>query len=339
MIPDMWYAVLESSEVRKGQPRGFRRLGEDLVFWRDSSGQIAVMNDRCPHRSASLSRGKIIGDNIQCPFHGFQFNSAGLPQLIPANGRNGSRPAGPKCVTRVAREAHGLVWIWNGSPCAEYPQLPWFDDLEGLTCSSFQAHWDTHYTRAIEGMLDVSHLPFVHARTIGRRNSTLVNGPYTTIQDGKIRVWPDNQPDTGLPAIKPTELPPPDKPPGLLFNFPNLWQLRIAAGMRIVNIIVPVDDEATVIYLRTYQGMTRNRLFGWLFTETSNIMNRYVLREDYKIARNQRPKRSGLEIGEHFIPADRPIALYLQHKRQMQRLSGIKEESPHASRAPQGVAV
>ena len=103
-------------------------------------------------------------------------------------------------------------------------------------------------------MLDVSHLPFVHARTIGRRDSTLVNGPYATMQNGKIRVWPDNQPDNGLPATKPAELAPPDKPPGLLFNFPNLWQLRIAAGMRIVNVIAPVDDENVVIYVRTLSG-------------------------------------------------------------------------------------
>ncbi len=323
----MWYAVLESSQVRKGKPAGFRRLGENLVFWRDSSGRIAVMNDRCPHRSAQLSLGKIVAGNIQCPFHGFQFNSLGAPQLIPANGRNGPRPEVISCQTRVAREAHGLIWVWTGAPRSDYPPLPWFDDLEGFTWSGFHTQWDTHYTRAIEGMLDVSHLPFVHPRTIGRRDSTLVNGPYTTLQNGKIRVWPDNQPDNGLPATKPTELAPPDKPPGLSFNFPNLWQLRIAAKMRIVNVMAPVDDDNVVIYLRTYQGFTRNRLLGGLFTRTSNLMNRYVLGEDYRIARSQRPKKSGLEIGEHFIPADRPVALYLQYRRQMQRAAEANEAS------------
>ncbi|NJL56574.1 Rieske (2Fe-2S) protein, partial [bacterium] len=55
MIPNMWYAVVDSAEVKMGKPYGLRRMGEDLVFWRDAHGKIVVMLDRCPHRSAKLS--------------------------------------------------------------------------------------------------------------------------------------------------------------------------------------------------------------------------------------------------------------------------------------------
>jgi phenylpropionate dioxygenase-like ring-hydroxylating dioxygenase large terminal subunit len=328
VIPNLWYAVLDSSEVKRGRPAGFRRMGKDLVFWRDGSDRVVAMHDRCPHRSAKLSLGKIVDGNIQCPFHGFQFNSAGTVELVPANGRNGPRPSVFRCGTLPAQEAHGFVWLWNGEPHQKYPPLPWFDDLEGFTYSTFQVHWDTDYTRALEGLLDVSHLPFVHAKTIGRGNATLVNGPYTTLENGRIRVWISNQPDAGLPATKPTELPHPGSPPSLSLNFPNLWQLRLSEKMRVVNVAAPVDDENVVIYSRTYQGITRFAPLGKVITRLSNVFNRMVLNEDYHIARSQRPKKSGLQIGEHFIPADRPIALYLQHRRQRMESSagevGIK---------------
>jgi len=105
-------------------------------------------------------------------------------------------------------------------------------------------------------MLDVSHLPFVHRNTIGRGNATLVNGPYTTLENDRIRVWLDNQPDVGLPAIKPTEMPPPDKAPMLFLNFPNLWQIGSSEKLRVVNVIAPLDDDNVVIYVRTYQNIT-----------------------------------------------------------------------------------
>jgi phenylpropionate dioxygenase-like ring-hydroxylating dioxygenase large terminal subunit len=317
MIPDMWYAVLDANEVKGGKPRGFRRLGDDLVFWRDGNQQVVAMRDRCPHRSAKLSLGKIVDGNIQCPFHGFRYGRDGAVTLIPANGKNGPKSTIFRCETLVSREAHGLIWVWNGEPRDEYPPIPWFDNLSGFTYSTFQAHWDCDHTRAIEGMLDVSHLPFVHSKTIGRGNQTLVNGPYTTLDSDRIRVWISNQPDAGLPAVKPTELPAPDNPPSLYFNFPNVWQIRLGEKLRIVNISAPVDDEHVVIYSRTYQNVTRIPLLGRALTSVSNLFNRYTLSEDYAISRSQRPKKSDLNIGEHFIPADRPIALYLQHRRNL----------------------
>lgn len=317
MIPNMWYAVLDSKEVKQDKPYGFRRLGEDLVFWRKQNGQIVVMRDYCPHRSAKLSVGKIVSDNIQCAFHGFQYDAKGDIQLIPANGRNGPKPKIFQCRTYVAREAHGFIWVWNGEPRETYPPIPWFDDLEDHTYSTFQVHWDVDYTRAVEAQLDVAHLPFIHENTIGRDNKTLVNGPYTTLEDNKIEVWLSNQPDEGLPALKPTELPPPDEQSMIRFYFPNVWQLRLFKGYCIVNISAPVDEENVVTYSRTYQNIVKVPVISKLFTTISNLYNKYTLSEDERVAKTQVPKRAALDIGEKFIPGDRPIALYLLHRRKL----------------------
>jgi phenylpropionate dioxygenase-like ring-hydroxylating dioxygenase large terminal subunit len=114
MIPNMWYAILESNQIKQNnKPHPFKRMGKELVFWRDQQGKLAVLLDRCPHRSAKLSPGKIVDDNIQCRFHGFQYNTHGEIQVIPANGRNGPKPAIFQCQPFVVQEAHGLVWFWN----------------------------------------------------------------------------------------------------------------------------------------------------------------------------------------------------------------------------------
>jgi phenylpropionate dioxygenase-like ring-hydroxylating dioxygenase large terminal subunit len=315
LIPDRWYAVLESKEVPPRKTVGRRRLGESLVFWRDGEGRVSVLEDRCPHRGSQLSLGRIIDGRIQCPFHGFEFRGDGTCQLIPANGRAAHVPQIFQCKAFPTQEAHGWIWIWFGQPRSEYPPLPWFTNLDGLEYATTRKAWDVDQTRAIEGLLDVSHLPFVHRRTIGRGHRTLVNGPYTTLEDSVIRVWPNNQADEGVPALKPSQLPRPDTAAGIEFRFPNLWQLYLSERARIVNVVAPVDEGRCMIYLRSYFRLPLPAALTRLLARLNNVVNRYILAEDYPVIRSQVPRVSRLENGESFIPADRPIALYLQHLR------------------------
>ncbi len=327
MIPNMWYAVLESKEVKPGKPVAFKRLNEEMVFWCDKAGKIVAMRDICPHRQSKLSPGKIVDGNIQCHFHGFQYDREGACQLIPANGRNGPKPKIFQCKIFPVQEAFGLIWVWNGEPREEYPPLPFFDDLDDYTYASFQKHWDVHYTRVIEGQLDISHLPFVHPNTIGRGQQTLVNGPYTTLENDKIRVWVSNQPDAGLPALKPSEVPPQNRAPDLLFNYPNIWQLRLGEGIRNLIISAPIDDDNTMLYVRTYQNSVGIPFVGRLIAVMSNQFNKLVLSEDYAITVTQTPKKGGLDAG-NFIPGDRPIALYLQHRNHLMTGEKVNYEQP-----------
>jgi hypothetical protein len=122
-----------------------------------------------------------------------------------------------------------------------------------------------------------------------------------------------------LPALKPTQLPRPEEniKPLLQFKFPNVWQLSPAPGLQTVNITVPIDDENVITYIRNYQSFIKvpglNHFVNW----ASNMFNRYALSEDYVVTRTQRPKKADLNIGERFIPADRPIALYLKQRRDL----------------------
>jgi phenylpropionate dioxygenase-like ring-hydroxylating dioxygenase large terminal subunit len=143
LIPNYWYAILESSEVKKGRPHGVTRMREKLVLWRDHYGVVQCLADKCVHRGVSLSTGKILKDNVQCPFHGFEYDRIGQCRKMPANGR--ASPIPPKYVapSYLVRENHGLVWLWWGEKRETYPELPFFDDLD----DSFHGKPSGHYGR------------------------------------------------------------------------------------------------------------------------------------------------------------------------------------------------
>ena len=123
MIPNQWYAVLESREVKRGKPVGVTRLGEKMVFWRDRAGKVVAQSDLCPHRGVALSAGELKGDCIMCPFHGFEFDASGKCVVIPANGRNTpvpgrsmSKPTPPSKRTTSYSSTGASRWAISANP-------------------------------------------------------------------------------------------------------------------------------------------------------------------------------------------------------------------------------
>ncbi len=108
MIPNQWYVVLESQQV-KNKPIGVTRMGEKLVFWRDQSGKANCLRDFCIHRGVQLSIGRIVNDHLQCPFHGFEYDSSVKVVLIPANGKDQPVPKTFQAHRYPTYEAYG--WI------------------------------------------------------------------------------------------------------------------------------------------------------------------------------------------------------------------------------------
>ena len=200
MIPGQWYVVMDSSQI-KGVPVGVTRLGEKLVFWRDHTGRVSCLRDRCVHRGAALSKGKVVDDHLQCPFHGFEYDPSGKVVKIPANGKHTPVPERFRVQQYPTHEAHGFIWIWWGENPPEDLQPPrFFEGLEGFSHGRAYDPWDAHYSRVIENQLDVAHLPFVHYNTIGRGDRTLVNGPVVQwVGDDMFYFYVYNQVDDGTP--------------------------------------------------------------------------------------------------------------------------------------------
>ncbi len=319
MATVQWFIVLESREVGK-KPVGVTRMGEKLVFWRDEAGSVFCLKDPCIHRGAALSYGECINNHIRCPFHGLEFDSTGRCTIIPANSSAKPVPENFRTQGYTTYESQGFIWIYFGDadPGESVPEF--FEGLEKHSQYTTVDPWNAHYTRAIENQLDVSHLPFVHRKSIGRGGRTVADGPRLTwTHPGRFRVDVYNRPDDGKPARFPDETP--VKPAGtqhLDFIFPNLWQNYLSHKLRIVVAFVPVDDNHSLLYLRLYQRIVTlpglSRLFNLLFTP----FNLRILHEDRRVVQTQVPKESRIDGGEMLFPADMPIVQFRRKRNEYQ---------------------
>src|SRR5262245_56204405 len=83
-LRNMWYPVCQSAHLDR-RPLGCRRLGTDIVLWRDSSGKVYAHDDRCLHRGAKLSIGQVIDDKLRCAYHGWCYDTSGQCTTIPTS--------------------------------------------------------------------------------------------------------------------------------------------------------------------------------------------------------------------------------------------------------------
>jgi phenylpropionate dioxygenase-like ring-hydroxylating dioxygenase large terminal subunit len=309
VLKDHWYPVLESHEVGD-KPRGVERFGQRLVFWRSTDHNPHAHIDRCPHLGARISQGKICSDRIVCPFHGFEFNTHGECLHIPANGKTGKIPKGMELQSFKLEEQHGFIWLWWGASRKTYPELPFFSQLEkGWRFGSVVVEWPVHYSRAIENQLDVAHLPFVHANTIGRGKRTVVEGPHVESNQQGIKVWVTNIRDEASIQRNRSELSKAaeGKEPGLRFLFPGVWLLNINPRIKNLLVFVPVNEHKTRYYLRVYHQIwfpPFSKLFEWVM----GISNRFILQQDKRVVVTQTPTSSSEASADRLIGADIAIS-------------------------------
>lgn len=160
-----------------------------LAFFRDTKGRLSALQDRCPHRLLPLSKGKRIGDTIQCGYHGMTFNGAGTCVRVPGQDNT---PASASVPAFPVVERHGIVWVWMGDPTladeAAIFDLPQFSDPEWHVHHGGHLHIKAHYLNVAENLVDPAHVSFVHPTTLG--NAASENVPVHVSTSGDvIRAW------------------------------------------------------------------------------------------------------------------------------------------------------
>lgn len=186
-----WVPVAGVADLRAAPPWAARAFGEDLVLWRASGaapnpqsplsplsppGPPSVFVDRCPHRGARLSRGRVDAatGTLECPYHGWRFEHGGRCIAIPAL-PDFTPPATHRACAWQATEAHGLVWVAAAGAPPAAPHTP--DALHGLParrvlCGPFDVAASA--PRVVENFLDTAHFGFVHEGSLGSREQLAV---------------------------------------------------------------------------------------------------------------------------------------------------------------------
>jgi phenylpropionate dioxygenase-like ring-hydroxylating dioxygenase large terminal subunit len=184
-VRNAWYVAAWSDDLADGQLLGRTILKEPVVLYRKSDGNVAALQDRCPHRFAPLHMGKIVnGDCVQCPYHGLEFDSSGACVLNP----HGTKNIPPRARVRSypVTEKHKAIWIWMGEKAPDLTKVPDFSVLDNVpemhATKRDRITIRANYELIIDNLLDLSHTSYLHDGILG--NSDTVESAITVELDG-----------------------------------------------------------------------------------------------------------------------------------------------------------
>ena len=244
-----WHPVGCTATVTK-KPQRVKVLGEELVLYRGETGKPVLMQLRCAHRSLALDYGRVEGDCLRCPYHGWLYDASGQCLEQPAEPEGSGFKDKIKLVAYPVQEFSGIVFGYMGPLPA--PLLPLYDVLlmeDGVKEVQVQ-NINANFFNHVENIVDISHLAWLHGYTFpayggrkvtyhwertpyGANNVMLIDG----IEDTHISCY-------GFPLVNRFALPPVD-PNGEL--------------VRSMIYRVPADESSTLLYfVRFYPSDKRS---------------------------------------------------------------------------------
>ena len=164
-----WYVVAWDHEVTAKGVVSRTVANKPMALYRTRDGHPVALTDACWHRLAPLSMGTLVGDDeIQCPYHGLRYNSAGRCTSMPAQ-----ETVNPSAMVPSfpVVDRHRYVWVWPGDPTLADPDL--IPDMHQMTSPEWTGDGLTisapcNYQLILDNLMDLTHEEFVHGATIGQ---------------------------------------------------------------------------------------------------------------------------------------------------------------------------
>jgi vanillate O-demethylase monooxygenase subunit len=178
-----WQVIGFANEIG-ATPLARTIIEEDVVLFRTGDGEAVALADRCPHRLAPLSFGRVVDDQIQCGYHGLCFDRHGVCVRVPGQD---TVPAKAHVRKYPLVERHKLAWIWMGeaerADPALIPDYHWLDHKDYAVVFGYH-HFGANYQLVNDNLLDLSHESFVHEETIG--NESVAESPVSVTLEGDL---------------------------------------------------------------------------------------------------------------------------------------------------------
>lgn len=179
-LRNVWYMGLPSAELGVNKMKSLKIMGEPVVFYRDSKGKASALRDICPHRGIPLSYGRVVNDQVECPYHGWKFDCSGtcteIPSLVPDQDLD---PKKIKVRSYPTHEAQGLIWVFIGDKNAnpeDAPKIPvmkaFGNDVKPKL--TYVVNFPCHVDHAVIGLMDPAHGPYVHKSWFWRSEKTML---------------------------------------------------------------------------------------------------------------------------------------------------------------------
>ncbi len=204
---DQWYVAAFSSDLTD-QAIARKFLNHPVVLFRTGDGRAAALEDRCCHRSLPLSCGTVEAKGVRCGYHGLLYAPNGSCIEIPGQERI---PAKARVKSYPIAEKNHIIWIWmgredGGLPTHEAPGYPHHDDPK-YKFGSGMYHYQAPYQLIHDNLLDLSHLGYVHLKTIGGNAKQHMNAEMKVSSEGNtvrvVRLMPNSAPPPTYTAAWP----------------------------------------------------------------------------------------------------------------------------------------
>ncbi len=238
LLRQFWHPVLWSYELPEADcpPLRVRLLGEDLVVFRDSNGDLGLMAENCPHRGASMFFGRNEEAGLRCVYHGWKFDLSGDCVDMPNEPAESNFKHKIHIAAYLARERNGVVWMYMGDR-ATAPGLP---EIEWNMVPPEQVYVSKrvefcNWVQGLEGDIDSAHAPFLHGR-LDRKSGTPSSDKSPRIEavntEFGVAVAAQRTADDGGHYYRINE-----------WLWPYYTLVPPGAGMMSAHIWVPIDDE------------------------------------------------------------------------------------------------
>ncbi len=187
-LRNYWYLAAWSHEVA-GEPVGRTFFDQPVVIFRTEAGEVAVLDDVCPHRFAALHPGRILGDAIECPYHGLRFGADGACVHSPFSDKP---PRAQRVRSYPVVETDGFIWFWYGDPeLAAGTPVPDLSEVRQTPTTELiriHNHMNADFMLGLDNLLEGSHVGFLHRDSFSQGTDELaqlfINGDYNSYEEG-----------------------------------------------------------------------------------------------------------------------------------------------------------
>lgn len=316
-----WLPVGTEDEFPVDAPVRVELLGEGVVVVRRSSG-LTAFADRCPHRNARLSDGRVVDGCLECPYHGWRFDDTGRCTHVPALGAGATVPPTSHLTGYRVHQRYGLVWVAINEPVCDLPDVPEWSDptlrhiwLPPVVINAAAGQF-------VDNFLDFGHFPFVHAGTFGAGEDAHI-GDYEVQRRadgwGFVVEYPHTIHNNEDPLVATGEHP--LVQPRLMtytYGAPFAIVLRLELPITgMVNVLFTALQPMTESTTRVYTAMLRNDCDTDEKAQRAIDYELEIMAEDLKVIEHLWDKVIPFDVGQAHTRADRNT---VEFRRIMQRL-------------------
>ena len=315
MYINFWYPMATAEELGE-KPHRVRALGQDFVMFRDSQGKANCLSNTCSHRGGALAGGKVLGDCIQCPYHGWEFDGEGVCHKIPSLGKDGKVPGRARVDAYPVEERHGMVFAFLGDlPEAERPPILPVPEEGQEGWRPTLVHYDVkgNYERSIENGIDPAHNEFVHdTHGFSGENDDYNVGELREVEsDWGHGFWHTFQAPPLPEKMRELREQPGDLEVGTGYHGPNMVWTYINPDPKYAFhqylFERPIDEENIHIYLLCM----RNCMLDPGQDDLMNERNLYVAKQDVVIIEDLHPVITpDSTTKELLVPSDKCVHVY-----------------------------